>query len=279
MPAAVSSAAFWLIQFSAVTVLFVPFTWGLVGLWAASHFLRAIGLTLAFHRYFAHRAFEMARPVRFFWAFVGTAAMQKGPLWWAAHHRLHHRHSDTDEDPHSPVIYTFWKAHVGWLFEKKNDVTHWRMIRGAAIIDVTAPRRMHRQPGISFHRCEVPRDEATVRHGIPVVCPARAILDLAATVTGRPLERALNEARVLRLPERPSLRELIDRYPGRRGIRAAREALALFEAGPTPTRSELEERFLALIDRSTAGDGSRAPMQARRGVRSLSVFRTAARCR
>jgi very-short-patch-repair endonuclease len=89
----------------------------------------------------------------------------------------------------------------------------------------------------------------TVRDGIPVVCPARAILDLAATVSGRPLERALNEARVLRLPDRPSLRELIDRYPGRRGIRAAREALALFEAGPTPTRSELEERFLALIDR------------------------------
>ena len=56
MSAAVSTAAFWLIQLSAVTVLFVPFHWGLAALWAASHFLRAIGLTLAFHRYFAHRS-------------------------------------------------------------------------------------------------------------------------------------------------------------------------------------------------------------------------------
>ena len=80
---------FWLVQLSALLVFFVPFSWGLVALWAASHFLRAIGLTLAFHRYFAHRAFQMNRVARFFWAFAGTAAMQKGPLWWAAHHRDH----------------------------------------------------------------------------------------------------------------------------------------------------------------------------------------------
>jgi len=69
---------FWFIQVSALAVFFVPFSWGLVGLWAASHFLRAIGLTLAFHRYFAHRAFQMNRAARFVWAFIGTAAMQKG---------------------------------------------------------------------------------------------------------------------------------------------------------------------------------------------------------
>ena len=124
MPAAVSSAAFWLIQFSAVTVLFVPFTWGLVGLWAASHFLRAIGLTLAFHRYFAHRAFEMARPVRFFWAFVGTAAMQKGPLWWAGNHLDHHKYADREGDPHSPAVSGFYHAHIGWFL---ND-TRWKQV-------------------------------------------------------------------------------------------------------------------------------------------------------
>ena len=61
-----------------------------------------IGLTLAFHRYFAHRAFQMNRVARFVWAFIGTAAMQKGPLWWAGHHVNHHRYADRDGDPHSP---------------------------------------------------------------------------------------------------------------------------------------------------------------------------------
>jgi very-short-patch-repair endonuclease len=93
--------------------------------------------------------------------------------------------------------------------------------------------------------------------------------DLAAHVSGRPLERALNEARALRLPDRPSLHELIDRYPGRRGIRAAREALALFEAGPTPTRSELEERFLALSDRH----GLPRPLMNRRVRTPAGTFR------
>jgi stearoyl-CoA desaturase (delta-9 desaturase) len=85
-----SFTVFWIVQLSALLVFFVPFTWPLVALWAASHFLRAIGLTLAFHRYFAHRAFQMNRTARFVWSFIGTAAMQKGPLWWAGHHVNHH---------------------------------------------------------------------------------------------------------------------------------------------------------------------------------------------
>jgi stearoyl-CoA desaturase (delta-9 desaturase) len=112
---AVSTAVFWLLQASAITVFFVPFNWGLVGLWAASHFLRAVGLTLAFHRYFAHRAFEMSRPARFFWAFTGTAAMQKGPLWWAGNHLDHHKYADREGDPHSPAISGFYHAHIGWF--------------------------------------------------------------------------------------------------------------------------------------------------------------------
>ena len=119
-----SPAIFWIVQASAFLVFFVPFSWGFVALWAASHFLRAIGLTLAFHRYFAHRAFQMNRAVRFFWAFVGTAAMQKGPLWWAGHHVNHHRYADRDGDPHSPMVSGFYYAHVGWFL---NDARHDRL--------------------------------------------------------------------------------------------------------------------------------------------------------
>ena len=115
---------FWVVQASAALVFFVPFTWGLLALWAASHFSRAVGLTLAFHRYFAHRAFQMNRAARFFWTFVGTAAMQKGPLWWAGHHVNHHRFADRDGDPHSPMVSGVYYAHIGWFL---NDARHDRL--------------------------------------------------------------------------------------------------------------------------------------------------------
>ena len=117
----VTAAVFWIVQASALLVFAVPVSVGLVLLWAASHFLRAIGLTLAFHRYFAHRAFKMNRIARFVWAFIGTAAMQKGPLWWAGHHVNHHRFADRDGDPHSPMVSGLYYAHIGWFL---NDVKH-----------------------------------------------------------------------------------------------------------------------------------------------------------
>jgi stearoyl-CoA desaturase (Delta-9 desaturase) len=106
---------FWTVQVSALLAFAVPFTWAMLGLWAVSHFLRAIGLTLSFHRYFAHRAFQMNRGARFVWACIGTAAMQKGPLWWAGHHVNHHTFADRDGDPHSPAISGFYYAHIGWF--------------------------------------------------------------------------------------------------------------------------------------------------------------------
>jgi stearoyl-CoA desaturase (delta-9 desaturase) len=117
----IAMLVFWLVQVSALLVFFVPFSFAYIGLWAISHFLRAIGLTLAFHRYFAHRAFQMNRVARFFWAFVGTAAMQKGPLWWAGHHVNHHRFADREGDPHSPMVSGVYYAHIGWFL---NDAKH-----------------------------------------------------------------------------------------------------------------------------------------------------------
>ena len=114
MPSA-TVTIFWIVQASALLVFTVPFRWELVGLWAASHFLRAVGLTLAFHRYYAHRAFQMNRAARFFWTLAGTAAMQKGPLWWAGHHVYHHKYADRDGDPHSPKMSGFYHAHFGWF--------------------------------------------------------------------------------------------------------------------------------------------------------------------
>jgi stearoyl-CoA desaturase (delta-9 desaturase) len=109
---------FWVVQGSVLLAFFVPFQWSLVVLAVASHLLRMLGITLGFHRHLAHGAFEMSRPARFFWCLLGTAAMQKGPLWWAGTHVYHHRSADRAGDPHSPRLVGFYQAHVGWFLDE-----------------------------------------------------------------------------------------------------------------------------------------------------------------
>ncbi|HEV3139745.1 MAG TPA: acyl-CoA desaturase [Vicinamibacterales bacterium] len=123
---------FWLVQVSALLVFFAtPFRWPLVALWAASHFVRAISLTLAYHRYYAHRAFKMSRAARFVWTLIGTSSMQKGPLWWAGHHVNHHRFADRDGDPHSPMVSGLFYAHIGWFL---NDTKHDTLERSNPVV-------------------------------------------------------------------------------------------------------------------------------------------------
>ena len=108
---------FWVVQVSSLLVLAVPFSWSLLGLCAATYVTRMLGITLGFHRHFAHRSFDLPRPVRFGFALLGTAAMQKGPLWWAGNHVYHHRFADREGDPHSPARAGFYQAHIGWFLD------------------------------------------------------------------------------------------------------------------------------------------------------------------
>jgi stearoyl-CoA desaturase (delta-9 desaturase) len=96
-------------------------SWGLAGLAIASYSLQTLGVTAGYHRYFSHRAFKTGRVAQFVLAWLGCAAMQNGPLWWASHHRRHHRAPDTPGDPHSPVLGGFWHAHIGWVLSGAND--------------------------------------------------------------------------------------------------------------------------------------------------------------
>ncbi len=81
------------------------------------YFLRAFGVTAGYHRLLAHSSYHASRPVRFLLAFLGSCATQGGPLWWASHHRRHHRYSERKEDIHSPVQRGFWYAHMGWMWD------------------------------------------------------------------------------------------------------------------------------------------------------------------
>jgi stearoyl-CoA desaturase (delta-9 desaturase) len=87
---------------------------------AALYAVRMFALTGFYHRYFAHRTFQAPRAVQFVFAAIGASCVQRGPLWWAAHHRHHHRHADTAQDPHSPGIYGFLWSHTGWFLTPRN---------------------------------------------------------------------------------------------------------------------------------------------------------------
>lgn len=85
--------------------------------------IRMFGLTGGYHRYFCHKSFKTTRIFQFILAWIGTAAAQRGPLWWAGHHRSHHRHADTTEDIHPPGVKGVFWAHAGWVMSRKNHRT------------------------------------------------------------------------------------------------------------------------------------------------------------
>jgi stearoyl-CoA desaturase (delta-9 desaturase) len=63
---------------------------------------------------------------------MATSAMQRGPLWWVANHRTHHRYSDTELDVHSPVARSFWWGHIGWVLCRKHDDADLALVRDLA---------------------------------------------------------------------------------------------------------------------------------------------------
>jgi stearoyl-CoA desaturase (delta-9 desaturase) len=94
----------------------------------ALYVVRMFAITAGFHRLFSHRSYRTGRLFQFLLAFVGTTSYQKGPLWWAAHHRRHHLHVDTEEDLHSPVMRSVWQSHVGWFLSRESQATDERLI-------------------------------------------------------------------------------------------------------------------------------------------------------
>lgn len=86
----------------------------------ALYALRMFAITAFYHRYFAHRAFRAGRAVQLAFAVLGASAAQRGPLWWASHHRHHHVHADEPSDAHSAARHGFAWSHVGWFMAHEN---------------------------------------------------------------------------------------------------------------------------------------------------------------
>lgn len=92
------------------------------------YIVRMFAITAGFHRLLSHRTYRTSRIFQFLLAFTGTASYQKGPLWWSAHHRGHHLHSDTENDLHSPLAHTLWRSHVGWFLARDSRATDSKLI-------------------------------------------------------------------------------------------------------------------------------------------------------
>lgn len=107
---------FWGVQLTAaIGIILSGWSWSGLLLALGLYFVRMFGLTAGFHRYFAHRSYKTSRAFQFALALLGTTSTQKGVLWWAAHHRAHHKYSDTPKDIHSVRQHGFWWAHVKWI--------------------------------------------------------------------------------------------------------------------------------------------------------------------
>jgi Protein of unknown function (DUF559)/Transcriptional regulator, AbiEi antitoxin len=127
----------------------------------------------------------------------------------------------------------------------------WEIRRSASrVVHVAVARtgRVHRR-GLVVHRTVcLPENEVTRCEGIPVTSVTRTLLDLAEVIPRRALERAMDEAERLRVFDERALREVLESHPGRRGSPLIAAVLEDHAVGSTLTRSELEERFLALCE-------------------------------
>lgn len=84
--------------------------------------LTGLGLTLGYHRMFAHQAFQVPKWFEYVIAIFGYLAIQRGPIFWTAMHRMHHKYTDIPgKDPHTPKE-GLWHVHFGWIQRRRRDI-------------------------------------------------------------------------------------------------------------------------------------------------------------
>lgn len=127
------SIPFWGVHVLAIVgIAITGFSWLGVLLAIALYVPRMFFVTGAYHRYFSHRAYKTSRWFQFVLALGATVTSQKGPLWWAAHHRIHHKLSDEPGDLHSVKQSGFWWSHMGWILSRDLEDTDLARIKDFA---------------------------------------------------------------------------------------------------------------------------------------------------
>jgi len=132
-PRWVENIPFWIVHGVAIAGA-ITVGWGWEAcLWVAGGYaVRMFAITAGYHRYFAHRTYKTGRAFQFLLALVAMSSAQRGPLWWATHHRHHHKFSDQPEDVHSPRQRGFWYSHAGWLLGSRHSATDFERVKDFA---------------------------------------------------------------------------------------------------------------------------------------------------
>jgi stearoyl-CoA desaturase (delta-9 desaturase) len=139
------------VHLGVLAVFFVPFRWWYPLLALALYGVRMFFVTAGYHRYFSHRTFKTSRLFQLLLAISAMTSLQKGVLWWAAHHRHHHRFSDLEEDIHSPSLKGFWWSHLGWILCKRYNSTRAELVPDLARYgELRWLNRYHVVPGIAL---------------------------------------------------------------------------------------------------------------------------------
>jgi stearoyl-CoA desaturase (Delta-9 desaturase) len=126
----IDNIPFWGVHIVAVIgAIYTGLSWTAIAWLVPTFFVRMFGITGGYHRYFSHRTYKMGRVMQFLMALLGVICVQKGPLWWASHHRRHHKYSDEPEDIHSPRQRGFWWSHMFWILVKRHNKTEWERIK------------------------------------------------------------------------------------------------------------------------------------------------------
>ncbi len=116
-----SAVPFVLVHLACFGAIWSGVTWQALVLCVTLYWLRIFAIGAGYHRLFSHRAYSTSRAFRFVLAVLAQSTAQKSVLWWAAKHRHHHLHSDTEFDVHSPRHTGFLYSHLGWIFSRRHD--------------------------------------------------------------------------------------------------------------------------------------------------------------
>jgi len=118
-----SAIPFALVHLACIAAFWTGITYQAIAIGLVLYWVRIFAIGAGYHRYFSHRAYRTSRAFQLVLAVLSQSTTQKSVLWWAAKHRHHHLHSDTESDIHSPRHKGFVYSHLGWIFSGQHDAT------------------------------------------------------------------------------------------------------------------------------------------------------------
>jgi len=130
-----SAIPFVLVHLICIAAIWTGITWQAVTIGIVLYWVRIFAIGAGYHRYFSHRAYATSRAFQFVLAVLSQSTAQKSVLWWAAKHRHHHLHSDTECDVHSPRHKGFLYSHLGWIFSRRHHKADLVKVAGGPQVD------------------------------------------------------------------------------------------------------------------------------------------------